>query len=49
MAPKSECADSNVALLGIIVTNPDSVSVLNETLHMFSNAIIGRMGIPYHK
>ena len=49
MVSENECADSNVALLGIIVTNPDSVSALNETLHAFSHAIIGRMGIPYHK
>ena len=35
-----------IALIGIIVSNPDSVERLNATLHDYSGHIIGRMGIP---
>lgn len=35
-----------VALIGIIVQNPDSVASLNQLLHEYSDCIIGRMGIP---
>ena len=38
---------TRVALIGIIVENPDSVAPLNEILHEFREHIIGRMGIPY--
>ncbi len=40
--------DNRVAVISIIVENPDSVSRLNEFLHEYSEYIIGRMGIPYH-
>ncbi|MDR1039591.1 MAG: iron-only hydrogenase system regulator [Deltaproteobacteria bacterium] len=40
-------SDSRVALLGIVVSDPDSVEGLNQILHQFSQYIIGRMGIPY--
>lgn len=39
--------ESRVAIIGIIVENPTSVSQLNELLHLYSEYIIGRMGIPY--
>ena len=39
--------ETRVAVLGIIVENPDSISQLNATLHEYSDFIIGRMGIPY--
>lgn len=38
---------SRVALLGIIVENPDSVERLNAVLHNYGSYIVGRMGIPY--
>lgn len=38
---------TRVAIIGIIVEDPDSVAALNEVLHEFSPYIIGRMGIPY--
>lgn len=41
--------DTRVALIGIVVENPDSVMPLNTLLHEYSAYIIGRMGIPYHK
>lgn len=39
--------ENRVAVIGIIVENPNSVSTLNEILHNYANYIIGRMGIPY--
>ena len=41
--------DTRVALIGIIVSNPDSVECINKLLHSYSEHIIGRMGIPYRK
>lgn len=41
--------DTRVAIIGIIVDNPDSVGKLNSILHEYSKYIIGRMGIPYHE
>lgn len=41
--------ETRVALIGIIVENPDSVEALNKLLHEHGKHIIGRMGIPYHK
>lgn len=38
-----------VALVGIIVQNPESVETLNKILHEFRQHIIGRMGIPCDK
>lgn len=41
--------ETRVALIGIVVENPDSVGKLNELLHENGKYIIGRMGIPYEK
>ncbi len=41
--------ETRVAVMSIIVENPDSVERLNSLLHDFSEFIIGRMGIPYRK
>lgn len=38
---------TRVAVMSIIVENPDSVIELNALLHTFSDYVIGRMGIPY--
>lgn len=40
---------SRVAVISIIVENPETVNTLNAVLHDFGKYIIGRMGIPYHK
>lgn len=40
---------SRVAIVGIIVENPDSVEKLNAILHEYAEYIIGRMGIPYRE
>ena len=39
--------ETRVAVLSIIVENPDSVAEVNRLLHEYSGYIIGRMGIPY--
>lgn len=41
--------ETRVALIGIIVQNPDSVEQLNNLLHEFRAHIIGRMGIPHRE
>ena len=41
--------DTRIALIGIIVENPESVTALNQLLHEYGNYIIGRMGIPYRE
>lgn len=39
--------ETRVALIGIIVENPDHVDMLNQILHDYREYIIGRMGVPY--
>lgn len=39
--------ETRVAVISIIVENPDSVAKLNELLHQYGEYVIGRMGIPY--
>lgn len=39
--------ETRVAVIGIIVENPEATGRLNEILHEYSSYIIGRMGIPY--
>ena len=41
--------ETRVAVMSIIVENPDSVEAINTFLHQNGKFIIGRMGIPYHK
>jgi putative iron-only hydrogenase system regulator len=41
--------ETRVAVMSIIVENPESVEPLNNLLHEFGEWIIGRMGIPYRK
>ena len=40
---------TRVALIGIVVENPDTVPKMNEILHDYAHYVIGRMGIPYEK
>ena len=40
---------TRVAVMSIIVENPDSVEKLNQLLHENGQYIIGRMGIPYRQ
>ena len=39
--------ETRVAVISIIIENPESVQTMNEILHQYSEYIIGRMGIPY--
>ena len=41
--------ETRVAVMSIIVENPDSVEKLNAMLHEYGPYIIGRMGIPYRE
>lgn len=41
--------NTRIALIGIIVENPESVTGLNQLLHEYGNYIVGRMGIPYRE
>ena len=38
---------NRIAVIGIIVEEPQEVEKLNQLLHEYGNYIIGRMGIPY--
>ena len=39
--------ETRVAIIGIIVENPDSVGQINDILHDVRDYVVGRMGIPY--
>jgi len=40
---------NRLALIGIIVSNQNSVEQLNKLLSQYGNYILGRMGIPYRQ
>lgn len=41
--------ETRVAIISIIIEDPNAVQAVNEILHEFSEYIIGRMGIPYRQ
>ncbi|SHJ53474.1 putative iron-only hydrogenase system regulator [Hathewaya proteolytica DSM 3090] len=41
--------ETRIAVIGIIVENPESVEKLNAILHQYGNYILGRMGVPYRE
>ena len=41
--------ETRIALIGIVVEQPDSVEQMNHILHEYAPYIIGRMGIPYRE
>ena len=41
--------ESRIALIGIIVSNYESVAELNALLSQYCSYIVGRMGIPYRE
>lgn len=41
--------ETRVAIIALVVENPDSVEELNRVLHSYSEYVIGRMGIPYRQ
>lgn len=38
--------EQKFAIIGIFVTNPDSVATVNNLLHECSDSIVGRIGVP---
>ena len=41
--------ETRVAVISIIIEDPESVQPMNEILYQYSEYIIGRMGIPYRE
>ena len=41
--------ETRIAVMSIIVENPEAVEKLNKLLHEYGQYIIGRMGLPYPK
>lgn len=41
--------ETRIAVIGIIVEDPESVGALNAILHQYSQYILGRMGIPHRE
>lgn len=41
--------DTRVAVIGIVVEDPDAVEQVNAILHEHAGYILGRMGIPYRE
>lgn len=41
--------ENRVAILAIVVEQPESVEPLNNLLHEYRNYVIGRMGIPHRE
>ena len=41
--------ETRVAVISIIIENPESVQAMNDVLHEYSEYVIGRMGIPYRQ
>ena len=41
--------ETRVAVMSIIVENPEAVETINALLHEYGSYIIGRMGLPYRK
>ncbi len=39
--------DTRVAIIAIVVEDDSNIESLNHILHEYSDAVIGRMGIPY--
>jgi len=44
-----ETMENRIALIALIVENPDATDRLNQLLHDQRQFIVGRMGIPYAK
>lgn len=41
--------EKRIAIMGIIIEDTNSIERVNELLHEYQEAIIGRMGMPYRK
>lgn len=41
--------ETKLAVIAVVVEQPESVRALNELLHVYSRFIIGRMGVPHRE
>ena len=41
--------ETRIAVMSIIVEQPEAVHTVNEILHSYAEYILGRMGIPYRE
>lgn len=41
--------ETRVAVIGMVVENPDAAERVNALLHEYSRYVLGRMGIPYRE
>lgn len=41
--------ETRIAMVGIIVEDPEAAEQINRLLHTYSQYIIGRMGLPYRE
>ena len=41
--------ETRIALLSVVIDNPDSVEPFNRLLHEYKDFVVGRMGIPYRQ
>jgi len=41
--------EKRIGVVGVVVENFDSVSMVNNILHEYARIIVGRMGIPYRE
>lgn len=39
--------ETRIALVGVIVEDPESAAPVNDVLHEYARYVVGRMGIPY--
>ena len=45
-AVEEQNSNKRIAIVSLIVEQPDSVASINALLHQYSSCIIGRMGLP---
>ena len=41
--------ETRIAIIGIIIEDPDASKQINRLLHEYGDYIVGRMGIPYRQ
>lgn len=41
--------EKRMALIGIVVENPEQSQQVNELLHVYGQYIVGRLGVPYRE
>jgi len=41
--------ETRIAIIGIIIEDPDASEQINRLLHEYGDYIVGRMGVPYRQ